>query len=1002
MKAGRYRAYEAAYAVLNKEQKRAVDTIEGPVMVIAGPGTGKTQILTLRIAAILLHTDTRPEHILALTFTQSGVAAMRERLVRYIGTDGHRVTIATFHGFAERLVAAFPHYFERIAGGTSLNTVERIGFVEEVLLSGDYHAVRPRGAPAFHVPALLGALSFLKREHLTPDAFAAYIAREEEALHSVPRVHERGAHKGKVRREYLLKEAQCTRNRELLDIYRRYEALLRKRRRYDFDDMLVEVIRAMEEHEEFRAQLWETHQYILADEHQDANGSQNKVLELLASFDRSPNLFVVGDEKQAIFRFQGASLENFLYFEDKFEGTTTISLIDNYRSGQNILDVAHRLIAVAEGPAAALRVPLVAHAVQAGEVTRRTFSHEAVEDGFLIRSVQALLKDGVPPQEIAVIVRTNREVEELSRLLRDAGSAVVASAETDILSHPATGSVRALIAAAARPQDEAALFEVLHSACFDVPAGDLVRVCAARNYRTPLAALVRSRRLLSALGVEGVEAVLRVGAVLDRARRQATGEAPQRVLAFLLNESGLLRALLSHEAAAQNARVVRRLYDEVERLYRDRSIRTLDEVIGVFDRLVLYRQSITAPFVALTGEAVAVLTAHKSKGREFDHVFIPRLTDRTWGAPARRGFFTLPVSRHVDTALIDEDDDERRLLFVAITRARKTVSLSASTQNVEGSALVPSRFFDVCDKRQVRTVATDKDERAFHPAAVLATPPPARAVDTSLIAHLFYERGLSATSLGNYLDSPWKYLYRTLLRVPEPKSPAQLYGTALHEVLRRVGQEVRRGGTLPDAAKLKQWLRRALQALPLTSAEYTAWYRSGGEALAGYVEAHKEAFVPHVQTEYALSALLPADDASLPPVPLRGTLDRLDFDKEGRAVCVVDYKTGTPQSRRSIEGNTKASTGAYKRQLVFYALLLRLSGDARLSSCERFAVSFVEPSANGSFKDEEFVVHSSETEALKTQIQSVARAITTGAFLEEPCDPKEVPYCTLGTRFLER
>jgi DNA helicase-2/ATP-dependent DNA helicase PcrA len=267
-------AFNVAYGALNPAQKRAVDTIEGPVMVIAGPGTGKTQILTLRIANILLKTDMQPGNILALTFTESGAKAMRERLRKYIGAASYQVPIYTFHGFAAKLIASYPDSYHRVIGGRPINDLEKITLVETILDSGEIKKLRPMGNPAYYVPHILRIIGQLKQEYITTDAFVKIIEQQENELLGIEKIHQKGAHKGKIRGEYTKKEEAIVKNRELLFVYRRYEALLSEQNFFDFEDMIVETVKALEGNEDMLRDLQETHQYILADEHQDVNGSQ--------------------------------------------------------------------------------------------------------------------------------------------------------------------------------------------------------------------------------------------------------------------------------------------------------------------------------------------------------------------------------------------------------------------------------------------------------------------------------------------------------------------------------------------------------------------------------------------------------------------------------------------------------------------------------------------------------------------------------------------------------
>ena len=267
--------FQQYYKALNKEQRSAVDTIEGPVMVIAGPGTGKTQILTLRIANILAKTDMEPEAILALTFTESGVASMRKRLAEIIGSPAYRVTITTFHGFANWIIQKYPEHFPRIIGATNITDIDQIKIMESVIDKAGIKELRPFGDRFYYLRAALGAIKNLKREGVNHGHFSLIIDQEEQALSDEEKL---------TKAQRLQRERQILKLKELLVIYRDYQAALRKQKLYDYDDMIVELLEALRESEELRLTLQERYQYFLVDEHQDTNNAQNKNLQLLSKF----------------------------------------------------------------------------------------------------------------------------------------------------------------------------------------------------------------------------------------------------------------------------------------------------------------------------------------------------------------------------------------------------------------------------------------------------------------------------------------------------------------------------------------------------------------------------------------------------------------------------------------------------------------------------------------------------------------------------------------------
>jgi len=975
--------------MLNKEQKLAVDTIDGPVMVIAGPGTGKTQILTLRIANILLQIDTAPESIIALTFTESGAKAMRKRLLGYIGAAAYRVEISTFHAFAQRLIARYPDAYPQIVGGQPATDIDKIQIIEAILLDSSLKTLRPSGNPEYYVKPLMGMLSDLKREYITPDKLASLIAEQEKALLEIEQFHIKGAHKGKERGEYKDAQKSIEKNNALLQVYRLYEVSLRDRRLYDFDDMIVETVDALSQNEDMLRDLQERFQYILADEHQDVNGSQNRILELLANYHESPNIFVVGDEKQAIFRFQGASLENFLFFETHFKGTTVISLTENYRSGQVILDASHDLVAVADGPLSKLRVPLNAALVGESAVTVREFTHQAVEDTWLVDVVQAQIAGGTSPEEIAVIVRSNREVEDISAALRAAGITAAASAESDILHHPITHTIEQLLRAVST-SDEKALFTVLHGSYWGASPTDIAKVCAAQNYTQKLSQIIVSPDLLAAAGVTDVESVIRIAEVLQAARAKSGIESPHQILAQLLDTSGLKDYVLKTDPHG-SARIIRRLYDEVEELVkRDKKV-LLSQITEVLAQRRSYNLSLSAPFVSTDTNAVQVMTAHKSKGLEFMVVIAPHLIDSIWGGKSRRELFKIP--RSVPVAA-DAADDEKRLLYVLMTRAKQSLYLSSSELNADGKPLSVSRLLSEIDETLLEQVPTSEQTKAFAPLDAITAPLPTNTVDPDFIAELFKVRGFSATSLNNYLRSPWEYYFKNLLRVPQTQPVHLLFGTAVHAVLQRATAAHTKNQAAPSDQQLITWLEQSLASMPLNTAEYTQLHAKGLEIILPYVATITDQLPAKTEEEFSISVELQTGNDLIPTIPLKGNLDRLDFDSKGNLQQVVDYKTGKAKSRNVIEGNTQSSDGSYKRQLVFYALLLELYDDERYQ-CRTGVLSFVESAALGSLKEEVFVVTKEEVAALKVEIIEAAVALTNGSWLTQSCEPAQCDYCHL-------
>ena len=317
--------FEQAYERLNEEQRRAVDAIKGPVMVIAGPGTGKTEVLTVRIANILRTAKVAPERVLALTFTEAGAATMRRRLADLVGRDAYRAEISTFHAFANGVIRDYPDSFPNIANKQLVAEIDQVRVMEGVVDNLSSDVLRPFGDRYHYLRSILRAIAELKRQGVTPAEFREIAAREDGHFRAIPDlVNDSGKYEGKMKTKYLSLSRRIARNGELAVVYAAYEKKLHDAKQYDYDDMIMAVAMALADDEDMRRTLQDTYDYFLVDEHQDTNNAQNRIIELVAGASAEPNLFAVGDEKQAIYRFQGASIENFHYFETRYPGAKRI------------------------------------------------------------------------------------------------------------------------------------------------------------------------------------------------------------------------------------------------------------------------------------------------------------------------------------------------------------------------------------------------------------------------------------------------------------------------------------------------------------------------------------------------------------------------------------------------------------------------------------------------------------------------------------------------------
>ena len=1011
--------FETAYKNLNTEQKAAVDAINGPVFVVAGPGTGKTQVLALRIANILKVSDTPPEAILALTFTETGAREMRARLSLLIGsTTAWKIRILTFHGFAQSLVSRFPDQFPRIIGSEIATDAERAEILESAILHANVKLLRPFGDPLYYHYSAGQAISTMKRENVTPEALVERIRVAEEEFDAIPgKVHEKGKYEGKMKGEFETLQKKIMRTRELLAVYELYQQGLEKAKRYDYEDVILEAVHSLGEDESFKREVQESVLYVLADEHQDANKAQNTLLEFLTDYDDHPNLFIVGDEKQAIYRFQGADLDNVHYFRGRFTGTEVIVLTQNYRSTQTILDSALALVTASPDERLS-RLPLISNSgiKNPKPITIASAPTTEAEVDYLSEQIQKLLADDVAAEDIAILARRNRDVAWLGDMLTRRGIAVTASGEErNALNDPFVIALRRLLEAVNEQRDER-LVDVLMLPGFKLSAADVWRITQqARTSRIPAIDVLRKEENLINAQVLDVDAAKKVFATLQTLAEHASNERPAVIAEEALKLSGLLEAMLESPHKERSFGAIRSFFDLLEEISSREHAALLPRALQL---LTLYEER-GIPLKGQEDEGLAagkvkIMTVHKAKGREFRYVFVPRLTESAWSTRNRPEYFYLPDILSGATEL----EDERRLLYVAMTRAKEHLTISYSMARDDGKETAPSSLLEGIDSSVASGLVElvqikekepkDSDTLEFLPstgqkprtkkrilgADSLASDEPSDD-DRETLRGAFIAQGLSPTGLNNYLECPSKYLYVNLLRLPEPENKYMIFGTAIHAGLKSYADRRERGDDVPGDYIVTEF-NRVLSRSPLIERDVIELQEKGKRALLGWWRANQVSWPSKTESEIPVEAPFILKDGTV--FTVRGKLDRLDPLKDG-TVRVIDYKTGKPKSRNELMGKTKegemSKGGNYFRQLVFYKLLLAGTDISR--EMTEGVIEFVEPDEKDEMKNEVFVITDEDVSELKETIQKSAQEILSLSYWNAHCDDPECQWC--GLRF---
>ena len=483
-------AFEQEIEKLNPAQREAVDHIEGPVLVVAGPGTGKTHLLAARIGQILKTTDAQAYNILCLTYTDAGTVAMRQRLLEFIGPIAYRVNIYTFHAFCNEIIQRYPDYF----GNRDLEPISELETVDLLMkmidgLETSNPIKRKKGKLYYEIPKLKDLFRKMKEESWTPDLIEKCI---DEYLADLPLRDEfiykranskQGIKVGDVKQAAVDKKAEQMKVvRAAAKLFPKFLSMMEEASRYDYNDMILWVLKAFKDDGDFLRTQQEKYHYFLVDEFQDTNGAQNDLLNYLIDFWDSPNVFAVGDDDQSIYEFQGARMKNIMDFYHRYENDMKVIVMeDNYRSSQHILDSSktlidnnkERLINSIEN----LSKTLIAknEAIASSDLKPRILCYYNVkhEEAGIVDKLEKLKKEGVPLNEIAVIYRNHRQAEEIINLVEKKGIAYNVVKRIDILELPMIRNLLNLLTylslESKKPYSgEHLLFEIMHYSFFNV------------------------------------------------------------------------------------------------------------------------------------------------------------------------------------------------------------------------------------------------------------------------------------------------------------------------------------------------------------------------------------------------------------------------------------------------------------------------------------------------------------------------------------------------------
>ncbi|MBI4034645.1 ATP-dependent helicase [Candidatus Saccharibacteria bacterium] len=1015
--------FAKSYRELNPKQREAVDHIEGPLLVVAGPGTGKTQLLSMRIANILRQTDAKPNNILALTFTNKAAVNMKDRIIELAGRDGARVPASTFHSFAAEVMNLYPDNFWNAArlevapDSVQLDIIESI--VKELPLdnplslkfAGQYTLLKAikngiglakdagltpdklRAIIKFNLtyidkietelaellseklslkklPALVAEVEGLTDQEVTTDLYPltalqtvintslAQAVRADEELGKCTNTSKwksRWIQTVNGERKMVNERARNAWWLELAGVYDSYRDELHRRGFYDYSDMLVEVIAQLEQNPAMLADVQERFSYVLIDEFQDSTPAQLRLAHLLAehySAEGKPNLMVVGDDDQTIYKFNGAEVNNMLNFEKLYPGVKKIVLTDNYRSAQDILDFAGKVIEQAEVRLVkidkSLRKDLKSRIdlstlidLNKSQSSIRTMSFNSAELQYsgiardIKKSIAARgrpLARGGPLRSVAVLARSHDSLIRLTGLLEQLKVPVRYEQSANILDHPIIDQtyLMAHLLLAIRRGDIASVNALIHKLLrwpvWGIEPKQLWELAKA-NFRNPqwLDSMLKSQNsIIKDLG----EWFLWLA---EQSDNQPLAVTIEQVIG--LRESNSFKSPVRDYYLKQDKHGTNEYFHGLSAIQLLRNLAhefgaeaqpTLADLVRFIDinktnELIVPDES---PFITGAG-AVQLLSVHKAKGLEFDDIYIIDAIDDNWRprAGGRKPPANLPLQPHGDDL-----DDYVRLMYVAVSRAKRRVTISGYSQDHAGRDVSLSSIIQAVQPFQ--PVIEDK------PAALIPVleenlrwPELKGGQEAGMLKARLEDFNLNVTHLLSFMNlknaGPQVFKERHLLRLPEVKTPSQFYGTAIHAALKQAQVQANRGRLA--LTKVQAEFAKALsqqQMLPQDEKRYLA---EGKRLIKRLFQDMKFELPKGSLAEHELR------DIRLGDARLAGILDRVDpipstssSNETGRDhINIVDYKTGRPLvSFETRDQNQMLKAWQHRTQLIFYALLM--------------------------------------------------------------------------------
>lgn len=850
---------------LNPEQKKVVTTTQGPILIIAGAGTGKTRVITYKIAYLIKTKKVNPANILALTFSKKAAGEMLGRVENIIGEHKDEIWISTFHSFCNFVLKDHAQDIGLSPAFKLLDRIKQWIFFRQIMAEFKLDYYLNTSDPTACI-----------------DGFLRFIGRAKDELVG-PGQYKKFAHA-------IENEEERNRSLEVAGVYEVYQRRLEENNLLDFGDLISKTYELFLKRKNVLEFYRDRFGYILVDEFQDTNIAQIELVCLLA--DKYKNICAVGDDDQGIYRFRGASYASFVKFQEKFPQLESMRLTQNYRSTKKVLSVAERIIKKNDIDRFDPQKNLWTKNPSGTKVEIIMTDDYEKEAKIIADKINEIIASA--PEEkrdFAVLYRAHSHKDILVSLLKSQKIPFNLRGGIGLFETEEIKDLISFLKIINDPKDSVSLFRVLSSGPFDIDIGELVKMArTAKEKEIPLYDTVENQdNLKKNKGLKKFKNMLdELSAV---SFKSGIGELMYR----LEEKTGILKTLIKTDMnKAMNLIRFRKFIQKYIEDYNDDS---LSLFINYLDAFIEAGGELEIEEDSSLNQGIHLMTIHQAKGLEFDYVFVMGLVQNRF--PTRTRKEAVPFPKELIKEKLPAGDyhtqEERRLFYVAITRAKKRLILTAVRKSMQRPSLFLNEVYDGSrqkDAKKTESLIEDELASLFIQKPSLNLPWP----DTKLpIPDTF-----SYSQIDTYRTCPLKYQFSYVYSIPIRPTIALQLGTDMHKIMEEFYRMVKEG-KIPTLEEFYQIFLNHYN-LPVSLDKK----KKDFECLKRYYEIHSENLRPPLYLEEEF--LLRVGDANI-----KGRIDRIDELPDG-TVEIIDYKTGKLRKQDFADENI---------QLDIYALACR-------------------------------------------------------------------------------